>query len=128
MGVKEQLRVMVVDDTSVSRGLIIQSLEEIGIANIFHEANGKDALNAIAKVPVHLVISDYNMPEMDGLQLLAAMNKYGIKKKTGFILISGTTNSEILKKGKDLGMNNCLRKPFSTVQMKSCIESVVGRL
>lgn len=128
MGVKEQLRVMVVDDTSVSRGLIIQSLEELGITTIFHEADGRAALNAISKVPVHLVISDYNMPEMDGLQLLDAMNKYGIKKKTGFIMITGATNSDVMKKGKALGMNNCLRKPFSTVQMKSCIESVVGRL
>ena len=128
MGVKEALRVMVVDDTSVSRALIIQSLEELGIQNIFHEANGRNALQAIAKVPVHLVISDYYMPEMDGLQLLDAMNKYGISKKTGFVLITGATNSAIIKKGKQLGMNNCLRKPFSTIQMKSCIESVVGRL
>ena len=128
MGVKAALRVMVVDDTSVSRGLIIQSLEELGIQNIFHEANGRDALNAIANDPVHLVISDYNMPEMDGLQLLDAMNKYGISKKTGFILITGASNSAVIRKGKALGMNNCLRKPFSTLQVKSCIEAVVGRL
>jgi len=128
MGVKEQLKVMVVDDTSVSRGLLTQSLEELGVHNFAQENNGRAALNSIAKNPVHLVISDYNMPEMDGLQLLDAMNKYGIKKKTGFILVTGTATMEIINSGKGLGMNNYLRKPFSTAQMKSCIEAVVGRL
>lgn len=128
MGVKEQLKVMVVDDTSVSRGLLTQSLEELGVHNFAQENNGRAALNSISKNPVHLVISDYNMPEMDGLQLLDAMNKYGIKKKTGFILVTGTATMEIINSGKGLGMNNYLRKPFSTAQMKSCIEAVVGRL
>jgi two-component system chemotaxis response regulator CheY len=128
MGVKESLRVMVVDDTSVSRGLVIQSLEELGIQNIVYEANGRDALNAIAKSPVHLVVSDYNMPEMDGLQLLDAMNKYGISKQTGFILLTGTANAEVIKAGQALGMNNYIRKPFSTMKLKGAIEGVFGKL
>ncbi len=128
MGVKESLRVMVVDDTSVSRGLIIQCLEELGISNIVHEVNGREALNAIAKSPVHLVVSDYNMPEMDGLQLLDAMNKYGISKQTGFILVTGTASAEVINAGKALGMNNYIRKPFSTMKLKGAIESVFGRL
>ena len=128
MGIKEQLRVLVVDDMSVGRGLIIQSLEEIGITKIAHEANGKDALQSMSSKPVHLVISDYNMPEMDGLTLLSEMGKYGITKKTGFILITGTASKDVIDKGKQLGMNNFLRKPFSTAQMKSCISKVFGNL
>ena len=128
MGIAGKLRVMVVDDMSVSRGLIIQSLEELGIVNIAHEKNGKDALAKIAESPVHLVISDYNMPEMDGLSLLEGMHKYGLKKKTGFVLITGTANKQIIDKGISLGMNNYLKKPFSTMQMKLCIEKIFGAL
>jgi two-component system chemotaxis response regulator CheY len=128
MGVAESIHVMVVDDTSVSRGLIIQSLEELNITHISSEKNGKDALNSIANKPVHLVISDYNMPEMDGLQLLDAMNKYGITRQTGFILITGTANADVINTGKSLGMNNYVRKPFSTPKIKSAIESVFGQL
>lgn len=128
MGVAESLKVMVVDDTSVSRGLIIQSLEELGITQIAHESNGLNALNAISKEPVHLVLSDYNMPEMDGLQLLEAMNKYRITQQTGFILITGTANANVINTGKTLGMNNYIRKPFSTPKVKSAIESVFGKI
>ena len=128
MGVKEQLRVMVVDDMSVSRGLIVQSLEEIGISNIVHESNGKSALQTMSSKPVHLVISDYNMPEMDGLSLLSEMRRYGITKKTGFILITGSATNAVISKGKELGMNNYLGKPFSTAQMRTCISKVFGNL
>ncbi len=128
MGLKNKLRVMIVDDMSVSRGLLVQALDEIGIPNIVHENNGKSALVSLSSSPVHLVISDYNMPEMDGLVLLDNMNKYGMKKKTGFILVTGSTNKGVIEKGKQLGMNNFLRKPFSTAQVKACIEKVFGDL
>ena len=128
MSLKNKLRVMIVDDMSVSRGLLVQSLEEIGISNIVHENNGKSALVSMTSSPVHLVISDYNMPEMDGIELLNSMNKFGMKKKTGFILVTGTNNKGVIEQGKKLGMNNFLRKPFSTAQVKSCIEKVFGDL
>ena len=128
MSIRDQLRVMVVDDMSTSRGLITQALDAIGIRNVATSDNGASALQALEKAPVHLVISDYNMPEMDGLQLLDAMNKYGISKQTGFILLTGTANAEVIKAGQALGMNNYIRKPFSTMKLKGAIEGVFGRL
>ena len=90
MSLREKLRVMVVDDMSTSRGLITQALDAIGIQNIATAGDGKTALAAITKSPVHLVISDYNMPEMDGLHLLhhlrsapATQKKRGRKKAIG---------------------------------------------
>lgn len=125
---KEKLQIMVVDDMSTSRGLITQSLDEIGILSNRSESNGKSALQSIQSSPVHLVISDYNMPQMNGLQLLQQIrcNKY--IKNTGFILVTGTPTKEIVDLGRRLGMNNLLKKPFSVLQMRSCIEQVVGKL
>ena len=70
MALRDQIRIMVVDDMSTSRGLITQALDAFGIRNVATAENGKQALTALATKPVHLVISDFNMPEMDGLQLL----------------------------------------------------------
>lgn len=128
MSTKDMLRVLVVDDMSTSRGLIIQALEWMGIASIDHCGDGNEALQKLSVSPVHMVISDYNMPGMDGLHLLHSLRSNQRTEKTGFILITGTTDNAIIEKGKQLGMNNFLKKPFSPTALKACIERVVGPL
>ena len=128
MSLKDSLRVMVVDDMSVSRALISQSLEEIGIKHVATEADSKAALGKLATNPVHLVISDMNMPGLTGLDLLGALRNNRTTQRIGFILITGTPTPEILQKGQQLGLNNLIRKPFTTATVKASIERVVGPL
>lgn len=125
---RDQLRVMVVDDMSTSRGLIIQALESIGIRQVAYATDGAAGLAAIERAPVHLVISDFNMPGMDGLQLLQALRAGARTRSTGFILITGRADREIIDAGRRLGMNNYLRKPFTPADMRGVLEAVVGRL
>lgn len=128
MSLKDSIRVMVVDDMSVSRALISQSLEEIGIKNFATEADPKSALGKLSANPVHLVISDMNMPGLSGLELLGALRQTKATQRIGFILITGTPTPEILQKGQQLGLNNLIRKPFTTATVKASIERVVGPL
>lgn len=128
MALRDQLRVMVVDDMSTSRGLIIQALDAMGIRQVGYASDGPGALAAIEKSPVHLVISDYNMPGMDGLHLLHALRTSPKTKSVGFILITGRADKEIVDSGRKLGMNNFLKKPFEPQELRACIEAVVGRL
>ncbi|MBP9182676.1 MAG: response regulator [Fuscovulum sp.] len=128
MSLKDSLRVMVVDDMSVSRALISQSLEEIGIKHVATESDSKAALGKLASNPVHLVISDMNMPGLSGLDLLGALRQGRATQRIGFILITGTPTPEILQKGQQLGLNNLIRKPFTTATVKASIERVVGPL
>ena len=128
MSLKDSLRVMVVDDMSVSRALISQSLDEIGVSHYATENDGRVALAKLVANPVHLVISDMKMPGMSGLQLLEALRQTRATQKIGFILITGTPSPEIMRVGRELGLNNLVRKPFTTAILRSAIESVVGRL
>lgn len=128
MSIKEKLHILVVDDMSTSRGLITQALDEIGITNYRTEDDGENAWRSLVSKPVHLVISDFNMPKMDGLQLLEAIRRHKAIARTGFILITGRADAEVLDRGVKLGMNNYIKKPFQTGQLKACIEKVVGRL
>lgn len=128
MSLREQLKVIVVDDMSTSRGLITQALDSIGIRAVTTAPDGKAALQSLLRSPVHLVISDYNMPEMDGLHLLYYLRKTPQTAKVGFLLVTGRAEPTIIEKGRQLGMNNYLKKPFQTVDLKSAIEAIVGRL
>lgn len=128
MALRDHLRIMVVDDMSTSRGLIAQALDGFGIRDVTSAENGKDALRRLATRPVHLVISDYNMPQMDGLALLHQLRSQPKTKDTGFVLITGGAEQRIIERGKKLGMNNYLKKPFEPVDLRNCIEAVVGRL
>lgn len=128
MSLRTKLHVLVVDDMSVSRGLIIQALDQIGIRNVDFSSDGETAFKQLASKPVHLVISDFNMPGADGLQLLAGLRNYEATARIGFILVSGTSDPSIIERGRQLGMNNFIKKPFSIEGMKTCIEQVVGRL
>ena len=128
MSLKDKLHILVVDDMSTSRALITQALDELGIKNYRTENDGETAWRSLAQKPVHLVLSDFNMPRMDGLQLLEAIRTHKAIARTGFILITGRADAETISRGTKLGMNNFIKKPFETVQLKSCIEKVVGRL
>jgi two-component system chemotaxis response regulator CheY len=128
MALRDSLRLMVVDDMTVSRALIEQSLDEMGIKKISTERDAKAALGKLVAAPVHLVISDMNMPGMSGLDLLAALRLNRTTQKIGFILVTGTPSAEILQRGQQLGANNFVRKPFTTPTLRGAIEAVVGRL
>ena len=119
---------MVVDDMGVSRGLLVQAIEEMGIWKNQAENDGRAAFAKLAADPVHLVLSDYNMPGMDGLQLLQALRQNQSTARIGFILVTGNPTPDLVAKGKALGVNNIIKKPFSTAGLKQCIEAVVGPL
>lgn len=128
MSLKDSLRVMVVDDMSTSRALITQALEWMGVRHYDTCNDGADALKRLAASPVHLVISDYNMPNMNGLQLLQGLRQNNSTKRIGFILVTGRPEQQIIDYGRKLAMNNYIKKPFSPEALKSCIETVTGKL
>lgn len=127
MSIAASLRIMVVDDMSISRGLLISALEEMGIFKVVAESSAESAVARIASDPVHLVLCDFNMPGMNGLQLLDALRRNRATQRVGFILVTGSPTPEIIDTGKRLGLNNLVQKPFTTQSLKRAIESVVGR-
>ena len=128
MALKDLIEIAVVDDTAVSRGLIVNALEEIGIKHIEIYKNGQEALDGLKKAPKHLVISDFNMPQLDGLGLLEGLRNYDATKRIGFVLVTGRSDAEIISRGKALHMNNYLEKPVDGPKMKKCIEQIAGKL
>lgn len=128
MSLADQLKVLIVDDTTTSRMLIRDGLQELGIKNISFASDGEQALKHMMTQPAHIVISDFNMPKLDGLQLLQAIRKHAPTQKTPFIMLTGKGDKDLLQRAIQSGLNNYLTKPFTVPALKTALEAVVGRL
>ena len=128
MSITKMLKVMVVDDNISSRMVTTDGLSALGINNLSIAKDGRDAYNKLVQNPVHLVVSDLYMPDIDGFQLLKAIRAHPKLGNTGFIILTGRKDNYVVVSARQLGVNNVLEKPFSSVKLRSAIESVVGRL
>ena len=122
------LQVTVVDDQQTIRSLVRTGLNQIGINNIREFASAKEAYSVIRHHAPHLVISDFNMPKMDGLGLLQAVRNNPATKKAAFIILTAQGDRALVQKAAQLGANNVLAKPFTMEKMKAAIEAVFGAL
>jgi two-component system chemotaxis response regulator CheY len=122
------IKVMVVDDQASMRAMIRRALQDFGFADVRDKGCAQEALSAVRSDRVHLIISDFNMPDMDGLQFLEEVRKDTVIGKTVFIMLTGSSDREIVQKAAALGVNNYLVKPFAPVALKEKIERVFGEL
>jgi two-component system, chemotaxis family, chemotaxis protein CheY len=122
------LKVLVVDDQFSVRQMTRLSLEKIGVRMIHEAENGQEALLKAMSQPLDLIISDFNMPEMDGLGLLRAVRSNQAIRKLPFILITGRGDRELVVKAAQAGVNNYVVKPFDEAVLRQKMEAVIGRI
>ena len=122
------LKILIVDDQFSVRQMTRMTLEQIGIRNVHESEHGRQALDMAAVQPLDLIISDYNMPEMDGLNLLRAVRGHPVVRKLPFILLTGRGDKELVIQAVQAGVNNYLVKPFTAAILRQKIEQVVGKL
>lgn len=122
------IKVMVVDDQTSMRAMIRRTLQDLGFKDVRDKASAVEALPSVKSDRVHLIISDYNMPDMDGLQFLEAVRADDVIGKTVFIMLTGSADREVVQKAAALGVNNYVVKPFAPAALKEKIERVFGEL
>jgi len=123
-----QIKVLIVDDRLTSRMLLRDGLQELGITQVEMAVDGEAGLKSIMAKPAHLVISDFNMPKLDGIELLRAIRAHEPTRGAGFIMLTGKDDASLIKRAYQYGANNYLTKPFTIPDLKSQIEGVVGAL
>lgn len=128
MPAPSSLKVMVVDDQQTIRSLVRTGLQQLGFVEVFEAGDGEDALQRLVARPVNLVISDFNMPKLDGLGLLRAIRAYPPIQKTAFIMLTGRADRDLVQRAVQFGVNNYLVKPFTVATLKEKIEAVFGAL
>jgi len=120
--------VLVVDDYPAMRSIVRGLLQEIGIINIAEAGDGGTALDKLQGDGFGLVISDWNMEPMSGLQLLKEVRADHRLARLPFIMMTGETKAENVVAAKEAGVNSYIVKPFNVTTLKQKIEFVIGAL
>lgn len=107
--------VLLVDDSSTMRKIIGRSLRQAGIDfdNIFEAGDGIEALEVLEKENVDIVLSDINMPNMDGISFLREKSTRDAIKDIPVLMISTETGDDIIGEAKSLGAVGAIKKPFT---------------
>jgi two-component system chemotaxis response regulator CheY len=123
------LNVLVVDDQQTIRSLVRSGLNQIGVKEVREAPDGEAGLRSIlTSRETNLVISDYNMPNLDGLGLLRAIRSHEPIRGLAFIMLTGRADKDLVARAVQFGVNNYLVKPFTVATLKEKIEAVFGPL
>ena len=128
MPAPSSIRVLVVDDQLTMRALVRSALQQIGFTNVSEAPDGEEGLKTLITSGAQLVISDFNMPKMDGLDFLRAIRAHEPTRKTAFIMLTGRADKELVQRAAQFGANNYLVKPFTPQSLREKIEQVFGAL
>ncbi|MBV9523289.1 MAG: chemotaxis response regulator CheY [Alphaproteobacteria bacterium] len=120
--------VLVVDDYGTMRRIIRNLLAQIGFNNVDEAADGATALGKLRERQFGLVISDWNMEPMTGLQLLQEVRSDNKLRAMPFIMVTAESKTENVVAAKQAGVSNYIIKPFNADTLKKKIESVLGPL
>jgi PleD family two-component response regulator len=116
--------VCVVEDERVSRTMIVELLKKMGINKIVASTNGQIALDKLKTQKVDLIISDWHMPVMDGLEFFRAIKKENLLEDTPFLMVTVEDSKEKVVEALKMGIRDYIVKPLH----KSSFESKVKTL
>jgi two-component system chemotaxis response regulator CheY len=127
MSVDMQMNILIVDDYKTMLRIIRNLLKQLGFNNVDEATDGSMALQKLRDKEYGLVISDWNMEPMTGIQLLREVRADSKLKALPFIMITAESKTENVIAAKEAGVNNYIVKPFNAATLKTKLASVIGQ-
>jgi two-component system chemotaxis response regulator CheY len=120
------MKILIVDDSKAMRMIVRRTLRQAGFGDhaVVEANNGKEALENIRQSLPDLVLSDWNMPEMSGIELLDSLRAEGIGVKFGFVTTERTP--EMRMRAAEAGASFLIVKPFTPEDFKDALTPIVG--
>ena len=114
------IRALIIDDSSVMRKIVERSLRQAGVelSDVFEAGNGAEALSLLSKEKVDLILSDINMPVMDGLEFVRQAKIANAAAGTPIVMITTEGSEANVMEALSLGARGYIRKPFTPDQVK----------
>jgi two-component system chemotaxis response regulator CheY len=120
------MRVLAVDDSATMRRIIKNQLKQSGVDEVDEAANGREALNFLGRVQYDLLITDWNMPEMSGLDLVLEVRRTEPFKKLPILMITTVSAKEDIVNALKAGVNNYVVKPFDAATLQAKVTQLVS--
>jgi two-component system chemotaxis response regulator CheY len=120
----QNMKILTVDDFSTMRRIIRNMLRQLGYTNIVEAEDGAEALRLLHKETVDFIISDWNMPNMSGLDLLKAIRADENLKPIPVLLVTAEALKENVVEAVKAGVNNYVVKPFTAETLKEKIDAI----
>ncbi|CAG9296724.1 response regulator [Celerinatantimonas diazotrophica] len=124
----KNLKVLVVDDFSTMRRIIKNILKDLGIEQIEMAEDGVHALSMVQHTQFDLIITDWNMPNMNGLELLKAIRKTKSIDELPVLMVTAETKREQIVEAAKAGVNGYIVKPFSQVTLDKKIKFIFRKI
>ena len=126
MPIDKSMNVLIVDDYKTMLRIIRNLLKQIDLVNVEEANDGAEALGKLRGGQFGLVISDWNMAGMSGIDLLREVRADAKLKRTPFIMITAESKTENVIAAKEAGVSNYIVKPFNAETLRNKIEKVLG--
>jgi len=126
MAVDMNMNVLIVDDYKTMLRIIRNLLKQLGFNNVEEASDGTEALTKLRAGNFGLVISDWNMEPMTGLQLLREVRSDEKMQNLPFIMITAESKTENVIAAKEAGVSNYIVKPFNAATLKAKLVTVIG--
>ena len=127
MGVNKEIRILLVEDDDINRKLLANILKTLGFNHVSEADNGRSAWEMMQEEKFDLVMTDWMMPEMDGLQLLKAIREESIdQKQVPVLMITALGKQDDIMKAAKLEIDGYIVKPFSDNTVLAKIEEILG--
>lgn len=126
MAVDKNMPILIVDDYKTMLRIIRNLLKQLGFDNVEEATDGAAALEKLRDSEIKLVISDWNMEPMTGIELLREVRSDSALKKLPFIMVTAESKTENVVIAKEAGVNNYIVKPFNAATLKSKLIGVLG--
>ena len=121
------MKLLIVDDSTMLRDMLSYALSEGGYSDITECFDGVDGLDKAKLTKYDLIISDINMPNMDGLTMIKEIRQLTEYKKTPILVLTTERSDEIKKKGKSAGATGWIVKPFVPDQLLKAVNIVLSK-
>ena len=122
-----QIRALIVDDSSVMRKIVERSLRQAGLdLSVIEAGNGAEALGLLDSHPVDLILSDINMPVMDGLEFVRQLQTVEKLRGIPVVMITTEGSESNVVQALSFGAKGYIRKPFTPDQVKEHVLPVLG--
>ncbi len=119
--------VLIVDDSAAIRKILKRVLHQadVPLGQVYEAGDGAEAMESMKQQKVHLILSDINMPNMDGLQLLGALKAHAEWKDVPVVMITTEGSQAKVLEAVQLGAVGYVRKPFTAEQIKEKLTGII---